>query len=172
MDWRPYTRNPAKFGLVYKDGKWTDPEAKIDGIEIFSGFWRQKDQIRKQVVLANNWLNKEIRMAYILDYVPWSWRDIVCICDHSLIGFKTEKIHKVCGKYARWTFRRQCLKCLNPYVVDNSHPYRDKGYCYNCLVGKYGVMSSDNFFTKVPRELTKLEDREVFDSPAFPSFDF
>lgn len=155
MNWRNFTK-----------------ERKPDGPEIFSGFWRAKDQLRKEIVLAKNYTNRVIRMAYILDYVPWSWRDIVCICDHSLIGFKADKIHKTCGKYSRWLFFRKCLGCENPFVQDNNHPKKSGLYCYDCLVKKYGTMNSENFFNKVPRELSKLEDREVFDSPAFPSFDF
>jgi hypothetical protein len=153
MDWRKYTKAP-----------------KPDGPEIFSGFWSPKMQLRKEVVLAKNWGNKEIRMQYVLDYIPWSWRDIVCICDPATIGHAANKRHK-CGKYARWMFRRQCLKCSMPYVNDNTHPRRGT-LCWDCLVEKYGPMGGENFFNEVPRELTNLEDRGVFDTPDFPSFDF
>lgn len=143
----------------------------MDGPEIFSGFWDRKKQLRKEIVLARYWLDKDVRMRYVLDYIPWSWRDIVCICDPSQIGFKADKIHK-CGKYARWMFRRSCLGCSNSFIKDHTHPKSSDLYCYDCLVGKYGVMDSENFCDKVPKELSKLEDREVFDAPAFPSFDF
>lgn len=142
-----------------------------DGPEIFDRFWSRKDQLRKEAVLARNWHSKEIRMKYVLDYVPWSWRDIVCICDPAQIGIKADKIHK-CGKYARWMFRRSCVGCGNPFVIDHTHPKERDLRCYDCLVGRYGVMNSENFFDKVPRELTPLGEREVFESPDLPSFDF
>lgn len=155
MNWRNYTK-----------------ERKPDGPEIFSGFWRPRDQLRKEVVLARHWDDKEIRMKYVLDYIPWTWRDIVCICDPATIGYRPDKIHKNCGKYARWMFRRQCITCLNPWVEDHTHPKKNGLYCYDCLVKKHGVMDSENFFDKTPREPTNLEDRGVFDLPDLPSFDF
>lgn len=144
---------------------------KPDGPEIFDRAWNRKDQLRKEAVLARFWEKKEVRMKYVLDYVPWSWRDIVCICDPSDIGYKSERKHK-CGKYARWVFFRSCFDCGNPYVVDHNHPKKNGRTCYDCLVKKYGPMGSENFFVGMPRELGSLDDEGVFDIPDMPVFNF
>lgn len=170
MDWRPYTRDPSKFGLVYTNGKWVDPEEFIEeGIEIFSRIWREKDQARKDMVLFRNNQDKEFRMSYILDFIPWSFRDIVCICD--LFGTGTKKCPR-CNKYARWKFMRSCKSCSKPFIKDFYHP-EDKGSrCFDCLVAEYGLMGGENFVTVKPKELADLNAEGVFDLPDIPTFNF
>lgn len=152
MSWQQFTRQP-----------------KPDGPEIFKGHWRQRDQLRKEVVLAKNFENREIRMSYVLDFVPWSWRDIVCTCE--LFGTGTKKCPR-CGKYARWKFMRSCKTCSRPFIRDFYHP-EDKGSrCFDCLVTQYGLMGGENFITVKPREIADVTAEGVFNIPDIPTFDF
>lgn len=107
-------------------------------------------------------------MSYILDFIPWSYRDIVCICNDFGVG--TKKCPK-CNKYARWKFMRSCRTCGNPFIKDFYHP-EDKGSrCFDCLVGEYGLMGGKNYVTVKPKELPDINAKGVFDIPDIPTFE-
>lgn len=152
MSWQQFTRQP-----------------KPDGPEIFNGPWLARNQLRKEIVLAKNFEDKEIRMSYILDYIPWAWRDIVCICD-DFTG--ADKKCRRCNKYVRWMFRRMCLGCGNPFVIDYDHPEKSHSTCFDCVVGKHGLMGGENRATQEPRKPVDVTTEGVFSLPDVPSFNF
>lgn len=152
MSWQQFTRQP-----------------KPDGPEIFDGPWLARNQMRKEIVLAKNFDSKEVRMSYILDYIPWTWRDIVCVCDSFGI------VHKTCyrcNKYARYLFRRMCSGCSEPFVMDYDHPKKNQRTCFDCVVGEHGLMGGQNRATQKPRKPVDVTNEGVFSLPDVPSFNF
>lgn len=141
----------------------------LEGPEIFKRpAWLHKDILRKELVLIKYFENREVRMSYILDFIPWSYRDIVCICDDFGVG--TKKCPK-CNKYARWKFMRSCRTCGNPFIRDFYHP-EDKGsVCFDCLVEKYGLLNGVNNVTVKPKALPDIDAEGVYDIPAVPTFE-
>lgn len=132
------------------------------------GEWLTRAVLRKNIHLAKNFENREVRMDYILDFIPWSFRDIVCICDDFGIG--TKKCPK-CNKYARWKFRRSCRSCGKSFIHDFKHPKDTGEICFDCLVEAHGFMGGENFVTVKPRELADINAEGVFDAPVMPTFE-
>lgn len=107
-------------------------------------------------------------MSYILDYIPWSWRDIVCICD-SPVGSDIKCGR--CTKYARWMFRRSCSKCGRSFINDFTHKRKNGMTCFDCLQGKTFDPEAKQAEIGSTRELVDLEAEGVFTIPAVPTFE-
>lgn len=140
-----------------------------DGPEIFKKpYWLRKDQLRKEIVYAKYYHDPKVRMSYILDYIPWSWRDIVCVCD--LPGGWDNKCSK-CHKYARWMFRRSCLKCEKPFVIDFYHKDKNGQTCFDCLQEKSFDPVARQADIGTPKQVVDIDAEGVYDIPAVPTFE-
>lgn len=117
-------------------------------------------------------VKEEYTSKYVLNYIPYTWRNIVCTCPYQSAWFSIAKKHTRCGKYTRWTFRHKCGSCGEPYVKDFKHPSENQTTCYGCLVRVYGSAGAENYVTQKPREPLDFDAEGVFDIPDGPTFNF
>lgn len=84
------------------------------------------------------------------DYIPWSWRGVVCTCDHPTEQHRPKDFERcgACNLYRRWHFRkctrRGCGKNFLFLFVHHNMNHPDQYYwCYDCRVAVGGELPGD-----------------------------